>query len=45
MSWTDPNAERITVFLVDDHDVVLKGLRFYLSAHPEIALVGEARDA
>ncbi len=45
MTQTDPNAERITVFMVDDHDVVLKGLRFYLSAHPEIALVGEARDA
>ena len=45
MTQTDPNAEHITVFLVDDHDVVLKGLRFYLSAHPEIALVGEARDA
>ena len=45
MAQTDPNAERITVFVVDDHDVVLKGLRFYLSTHPEIALVGEARDA
>jgi len=45
MSQTDSNAEHITVFVVDDHDVVLKGLRFYLSAHPEIALVGEARDA
>ncbi len=45
MTQTDPNAERITVFMVDDHDVVLKGLRFYLSAHPEIVLVGEARDA
>ncbi|MDY6875658.1 MAG: response regulator transcription factor [Chloroflexota bacterium] len=37
--------EPITVFVVDDHDVVRKGLRFYLSAHPEIALVGEAGDA
>jgi NarL family two-component system response regulator LiaR len=45
MVQTDSNAEHITVFLVDDHDVVLKGLRFYLSAHPEIALVGEACDA
>ena len=34
-----------TVFIVDDHDVVRKGLRFYLSAHPEIAVVGEAGDA
>jgi NarL family two-component system response regulator LiaR len=35
----------ITVYLVDDHDVVRKGLRFYLSAHPEIAIAGEAGDA
>jgi NarL family two-component system response regulator LiaR len=45
MSQTDANAERITVFMVDDHDVVIKGLRYYLSAHPEIAIVGEAGDA
>jgi NarL family two-component system response regulator LiaR len=38
-------GERITVFIVDDHDVVRKGLRFYLGAHPEIAIVGEAGDA
>ena len=38
------NSERITVFIVDDHDVVRKGLRFYLSAHPDIAIVGEAGD-
>jgi NarL family two-component system response regulator LiaR len=38
-------GERITVFIVDDHDVVRKGLRFYLSAHPEIEIVGEAGDA
>ncbi len=39
-----PTTERITVFIVDDHDVVRKGLRFYLSAHPDIAIVGEAGD-
>jgi NarL family two-component system response regulator LiaR len=38
-------CQRITVFVVDDHDVVRKGLRFYLSTHPEIELVGEAGDA
>jgi NarL family two-component system response regulator LiaR len=38
---TDP----ITVFLVDDHDVVRKGLTFYLSSHAEVAIVGEAGDA
>jgi NarL family two-component system response regulator LiaR len=38
-------GERITVFVVDDHDVVRKGLRFYLSTRPEIGIVGEAGDA
>ena len=38
------NGERTTVFIVDDHDVVRKGLHFYLSAHPDIAIVGEAGD-
>jgi len=37
--------ERVTVYVVDDHDVVRKGLRFYLNSHPEIAIVGEAGDA
>ena len=45
MSQAISNGERITVFVVDDHDVVRKGLRFYLSAHPEIGIVGEAGDA
>ncbi|MFZ6028713.1 MAG: hypothetical protein ACOYYS_13440 [Chloroflexota bacterium] len=36
--------EPITVFLVDDHDVVRKGLCFYLSTHAEINIVGEAGD-
>jgi NarL family two-component system response regulator LiaR len=45
MAETDPTADRITVFIVDDHDVVRKGLRFYLSARPEVTIVGEAGDA
>lgn len=45
MSQTDANAERITVFVVDDHDVVRKGLRYFLSSHPDIAILGEAGDA
>ena len=42
--WKRQNAEmdKITVFMVDDHDVVRKGLRFYLNARPEITIVGEA---
>jgi len=35
----------VTVFIVDDHDVVRKGLRFYLSARPDVDIVGEAGDA
>lgn len=38
-------ANPITVLLVDDHDVVRKGLRYYLDARPEVAIVGEAGDA
>jgi NarL family two-component system response regulator LiaR len=45
MAQPDDSGEHITVFVVDDHDVVRKGLRFYLSAHPEIEIVGEAGDA
>jgi NarL family two-component system response regulator LiaR len=45
MMTSETNGERITVFIVDDHDVVRKGLRFYLSAHPDIAIVGEAGDS
>jgi NarL family two-component system response regulator LiaR len=45
MSSHSPPPELITVYLVDDHDVVRKGLRFYLNARPEIEIVGEAGDA
>ena len=38
------DAEPITVFIVDDHDVVRKGLRFYLNAQPDIVISGEAGD-
>lgn len=42
---SDADATSINVFIVDDHDVVRKGLRFYLSAHPDMTIVGEAGDA
>ena len=45
MPSPDSSAGGITVYLVDDHDVVRKGLRFYLSGHPAIEIVGEAGDA
>ncbi|MBN2007682.1 MAG: response regulator transcription factor [Anaerolineae bacterium] len=45
MTQTENDANHVTVFIVDDHDVVRKGLRFYLNARPDIAIVGEAGDA
>jgi len=33
---------RITVLLVDDHEVVRQGLRAYLDAQPDLVVVGEA---
>ena len=37
--------EPVTVYMVDDHDVVRKGLRFYLNSRPDVTIVGEAGDA
>ncbi len=34
----------IRVVIVDDHGIVLRGLRLYLDADPEIEVVGEARN-
>jgi NarL family two-component system response regulator LiaR len=45
MAQSEQNCKQITVFVVDDHDVVRKGLRFYLEARPEIEILGEAGDA
>jgi NarL family two-component system response regulator LiaR len=42
---TDLNPEQISVYIVDDHDLVRKGLRFYLNALPDIAIAGEAGNA
>ncbi|MEU8436125.1 response regulator transcription factor [Streptomyces sp. NPDC029216] len=44
----DPNASReapIKVFLLDDHEVVRRGLRDLLDAEPDITVVGEAGTA
>lgn len=35
---------KINVLLVDDHLVVLKGLRFFLQTHPDLNIVGQAQD-
>jgi NarL family two-component system response regulator LiaR len=45
MSSASTAGKHITVFLVDDHDVVRKGLRFYLDARPDVTIVGAAGDA
>lgn len=37
-------GDKIRVFLVDDHNVVRKGLRMFLSLHDDIEVVGEAND-
>ncbi len=35
-------VERITVLVVDDHDVVRQGIRAFLESQPDLHLVGEA---
>lgn len=35
---------KIRVLLVDDHLVVLKGLQFFLQTHPDLNIVGQAKD-
>lgn len=35
-------TRKITILIVDDHEVVRKGLRAYLDAQPEFIVVGEA---
>lgn len=42
---TQGSGRPITVLLVDDHAVVLRGLRFFLETEEEIQVVGEATDA
>jgi DNA-binding NarL/FixJ family response regulator len=41
----DPPAEPIGVFLLDDHEVVRRGLRDLLDAEPDLTVVGEAASA
>lgn len=36
--------ERIRVFIVDDHGMVRRGVRSYLSIYPDLEVVGEAAD-
>jgi two-component system, NarL family, response regulator LiaR len=39
------SAARIRVVIADDHDLVRQGIRAFLQTQPDIAIVGEARDA
>ncbi|HMD93878.1 MAG TPA: response regulator transcription factor, partial [Trebonia sp.] len=41
----EPAEKAITVFLLDDHEVVRRGVRDLLEAHPDITVVGEASTA
>jgi NarL family two-component system response regulator LiaR len=52
ISLERPSTERedektvpVTVLLVEDHEIVRKGLRSFLDACPQVAIVGEAGDA
>jgi len=42
---TQPDDDRIRVFLLDDHEVVRRGVRDLLETHEDITVVGEAGSA
>jgi DNA-binding NarL/FixJ family response regulator len=44
LSAVNDEHERIRVMLVDDHEVVRRGLRGFLELQPDIEIVGEAGD-
>ena len=44
-SQIDSVTSEITVFLLDDHEIVRRGLVDLLEAHPRIRVVGEAGTA
>ncbi len=44
MSATTTQAQRLRVFLADDHPVVLAGMRALVAGDPALEVVGEARD-
>jgi DNA-binding NarL/FixJ family response regulator len=44
-SGTGPGGERIGVFLLDDHEIVRRGVRELLESEPDIMVVGEAGTA
>ncbi len=42
---TETTTEKITVFLLDDHEIVRSGVKMLLDAQPDIEVVGEASSA
>ncbi|MFI9025214.1 response regulator [Streptomyces sp. NPDC053560] len=44
-SPASPDAPSIRVFLLDDHELVRRGLQDLLSSEPDLTVVGEAADA
>ena len=45
MSEPEPGTKQITVFLLDDHEIVRRGVRELLESNPDITVVGEAGTA
>jgi two-component system, NarL family, response regulator DevR len=45
MSQEETGGARIRVFLLDDHEVVRRGVRDVLEAEPDITVAGEAGTA
>jgi DNA-binding NarL/FixJ family response regulator len=45
MGQTEADRGQITVFLLDDHEIVRRGVRDLLEAEPDIAVIGEAGTA
>jgi DNA-binding NarL/FixJ family response regulator len=45
MSQPEPGRKQISVFLLDDHEIVRRGVRELLEAEPDIVVVGEAGTA
>jgi DNA-binding NarL/FixJ family response regulator len=41
----EPAGRPVTVFLLDDHEVVRRGVRDLLETHPDITVIGEASTA
>ncbi|MBN1321215.1 MAG: response regulator transcription factor [Thermoleophilia bacterium] len=44
MSTNETEVEKIRILIVDDHQIVRRGLRTFLELHEDMAVVGEASD-